>query len=116
MYEKQISQIERVIGINTSAKIIVIADWITERFSEESTWRGTVGILTAMGVIIDGQRAELIIAFGMLIIGSINFFKHDEVKSVKNRIRDLQDQLEKEQSLYKKTLGPKRKKNNKKIG
>lgn len=46
-----------------------------DRFSQESTWRGLTGILTAFGVLIEPAKAEAIIAGGMFIIGSINFAK-----------------------------------------
>ena len=89
-----IEKAEIFLGPMLTARIIVLLDWVTDRFSEESSWRGIIGMMTAMGVIIDPRRSAVIIAFGMMIIGIINFIKHDELKSVKDRVNQLQEELE----------------------
>ena len=45
------------------------------RFSQESTWRGLVAMLTGFGVVIEPSKADAIIAGGLFIIGTINFAK-----------------------------------------
>lgn len=44
---------------------------------QESTWRGIIGILTAIGVSISPELAGSIIAVGMAAIGTINIAKKD---------------------------------------
>lgn len=51
-------------------------DTFIERFSQESTWRGLVAILTGLGVVMDPARSESIIALGLFIIGTINVAKN----------------------------------------
>lgn len=45
------------------------------RFSQESTWRGLIAMLTAFGVVMDPAKSDAIIAAGLFIIGTINFAK-----------------------------------------
>lgn len=45
------------------------------RFSQESTWRGLVAMLTGFGVVVEPAKADAIIAAGLFIIGTINFAK-----------------------------------------
>lgn len=53
-----------------------ILDVLVERFSQESTWRGLTGVLTAFGVLIEPQRMEAIVATGLFIMGTINMVKN----------------------------------------
>lgn len=46
-----------------------------EKFSQESTWRGIVALLTAFGVTLEPDKANAIIAAGLFVIGTINFAK-----------------------------------------
>ena len=50
-------------------------DAFVARFSQESTWRGLVAMLTGFGVVIEPSKADAIIAAGLFIIGTINFAK-----------------------------------------
>lgn len=57
-------------------------DFLTERLKEESTWRGIVAILTGLGVALDPQSVTQIVSTGLVIIGAINFFKHENRKYI----------------------------------
>jgi len=49
--------------------------FILERLSENSTWRGLVMLLTAVGVQFDPSQANAIISAGLAIVGLINVFR-----------------------------------------
>jgi hypothetical protein len=50
-------------------------NWLLDRLSETSTWRGIVLTLTGVGIYIDPQRAATITAAGLAIVGVINIFR-----------------------------------------
>lgn len=50
-------------------------NWLLDRLSEDSTWRGLVGVATASGVVIAPEQANAIIAAGLGVIGLINVFR-----------------------------------------
>lgn len=56
-------------------------DYLLARLSEQSTWKGIIGVLTGAGVIIEPNKAAAIIAIGMAVIGAINVFRNEQ-KSV----------------------------------
>jgi hypothetical protein len=43
----------------------------------ESTWRGIIAIVTALGITLSPEQANAIIAAGLAAIGIINTFKKD---------------------------------------
>jgi len=49
--------------------------WLIDRLSENSTWRGIIGIVTATGVVLKPEQADKIIAAGMAIVAVINIFR-----------------------------------------
>ena len=49
--------------------------YLIERLSENSTWRGLVMLLTAVGVQVDPDQSSAIIAAGLAIVGLINVFR-----------------------------------------
>lgn len=49
--------------------------WILDRLGESSTWRGIIGIATAVGVGISPELATGIIAAGTGTIGLINVLR-----------------------------------------
>ena len=50
-------------------------DWIIARLGENSTWRGIIGLITALGVALKPEDGEKIIAAGLAIVGVINIFR-----------------------------------------
>jgi hypothetical protein len=52
-----------------------LIEYATNRLSEQSTWRGIILLLTALGVVISPEQAEKIIAAGIAIVGAINVFR-----------------------------------------
>lgn len=52
--------------------------YITSRLSETSTWRGLLGVLTAVGVHIRPDLADAIVATGMALIGLINVIRKEK--------------------------------------
>jgi len=53
-------------------------DYMKERLSEPSTWRGIIAILVACGVGISPEQATAIIAAGMAVMGAIGTFTKDK--------------------------------------
>ena len=49
---------------------------VISRLSQESTWRGLVGIAAAFGAVMNKDQSEAIIAAGLFVIGCINFGKN----------------------------------------
>lgn len=45
---------------------------LLERLSENSTWRGIILVLTAVGVKLDPSLQESILAAGLALVGLIN--------------------------------------------
>jgi hypothetical protein len=50
---------------------------LIERFSETSTWRGLILLATSLGVGIQPEYHEHIIAVGIGLVGIINIFRRD---------------------------------------
>jgi hypothetical protein len=53
-------------------------NYILDRLNENSTWRGVIGVLTALGVKIRPDLAESIISAGMATIGVVNMFRKEK--------------------------------------
>lgn len=53
-------------------------EFILNRFSEASTWRGIVALLTAAGITLNPAQTEAIIAAGLALIGVIGAFFPDK--------------------------------------
>lgn len=52
--------------------------YVIERLSEPSTWRGIVLLVTAMGVPVNPELMEPIIATGLAITGVIGVISKDK--------------------------------------
>ena len=52
-------------------------NWLLDRLKEESSWRGIVLLVTALGVKLDPERGEAIIALGLAIVGLINVIRKE---------------------------------------
>jgi hypothetical protein len=50
-------------------------NYLLERLTENSTWRGLVMLATALGVQLDPSQANAIIAAGLALVGIINVFR-----------------------------------------
>lgn len=48
---------------------------LLDKLSENSTWRGLILIATAVGIKIDPEMQEAILAAGLGLIGLINVFR-----------------------------------------
>lgn len=55
--------------------ILLFVNWLLDRLSENSTWRGIILTLTSAGIVIDPDQANKIIAIGLLAIGVINVIR-----------------------------------------
>ena len=64
------------------AYAVLAADYATAKLSEESSWRGIIGILTGLGIYVDPSKSAQFISLGMIIIGAINFVKRDQRKFI----------------------------------
>ena len=50
-------------------------NYLLDRLNENSTWRGILLVLTALGVSLSPQHQEAIVAAGLGIVGAINIFR-----------------------------------------
>ena len=51
--------------------------YILKRFSEASTWRGLVALVTATGIALSPDQTEAIVAVGLATIGVLGAFFPD---------------------------------------
>ena len=56
-------------------KLQTTINWLLDRLSESSTWRGIVSVLTGLGAVIKPDKATAIITAGISIVGLINIFR-----------------------------------------
>lgn len=52
-----------------------ILDYILNRLSESSTWRGLALLATALGVALSPEQAAAITSAGLGVVGAINVFR-----------------------------------------
>lgn len=50
-------------------------NWLIDRLSENSTWRGIILTLTGLGIVIEPAQAAKVTAVGLGIVGVINIFR-----------------------------------------
>ena len=50
-------------------------NWVLDRLSESSTWRGIVLTITGLGIALEPDQAAKITAIGLGIVGVINIFR-----------------------------------------
>ena len=49
--------------------------YILDRLGENSTWRGIILLVTAIGLKVDPEHQEAIVAAGLGLVGAINVFR-----------------------------------------
>ena len=49
--------------------------YILDRLSENSTWRGLILVGTAIGLKVEPEHQEAIVAAGLSLVGVINIFR-----------------------------------------
>ena len=55
-----------------------ILEYLKERLSEASTWRGLVALISAMGITLSPDQSAAIVAAGLAIIGMIGALTSDK--------------------------------------
>ena len=50
-------------------------NYILDRLSENSTWRGVIILATSAGVTLKPEQADKVIALGLALVGVINIFR-----------------------------------------
>ena len=55
-----------------------VINWMLERFSEASTWRGLIAFTATLGVAIDPVVADKIIITGISLIGLIEIIRKEK--------------------------------------
>lgn len=58
-----------------NAQLKTSLDWLLDRLSESSTWRGIILSLTGLGIAIKPDKVAAITAAGLAIVGLINVFR-----------------------------------------
>ena len=54
-----------------------ILNYILDRLSESSTWRGIAFVASAAGITLVPDQANAIAAAGMAVVGAINVFRKE---------------------------------------
>lgn len=62
-------------------------DWALARLQEQSTWKAIIGFGTVIGIVVQPQYVEAVIAVGIALVSAINFFRN-ETKEVQNKIKE----------------------------
>lgn len=57
--------------------------YIIDRLNEPSTWRGIIGLLSALGVVLSPEQADKIIAAGIALMGLVNVFRKEKKEEPK---------------------------------
>jgi len=52
-----------------------ILNYLLDRLSENSTWRGGLLVLTSIGVAVSPAHQEAIVSAGLGLVGVINIFR-----------------------------------------
>lgn len=52
-----------------------IVDYILDRLSESSTYRGAIFLLGGLGISLVPEQANAIVAASMAVVGAINVFR-----------------------------------------
>lgn len=55
-----------------------ILNYLLDRLSENSTWRGGLLVLTSIGVAVSPAHQEAIVSAGLGIVGAINIFRKEK--------------------------------------
>jgi len=50
---------------------------ILEYLSQQSTWKGLIGLATAAGLALSPEQSAAIMAAGVALIGAINVFRNE---------------------------------------
>lgn len=50
---------------------------ILDYLSQQSTWKGLIGLTAAAGVVISPEQSAAIVALGMALVGLINVFRNE---------------------------------------
>ena len=50
-------------------------NYILDRLTENSTWRGIILLATAIGLKLDPDQQAAILAAGLALVGAINLFR-----------------------------------------
>ncbi len=53
-------------------------DTIIEYLSQQSTWKGIIGLATAAGIVLSPDMSAAIMATGMALVGLINVFRNEK--------------------------------------
>lgn len=55
-----------------------ILNYLLDRLSEQSSWRGAILIATALGVTVEPALQNHIVAAGLGLVGAINFLRKEK--------------------------------------
>lgn len=58
-----------------------LLDWALDRLSEQSTWKGIIGLLTAAGATLKPEQATGIIAAGIALTAMVNVFRNEKAST-----------------------------------
>ena len=68
--------------------------YLLDRFKERSTWAGLLALLGSLGIALNPEQTEAIIALGLAVIGVISVFIKERNVDEKRIIEVLKDKEE----------------------
>lgn len=74
--------------------VLTMLDWLKDRLSEPSTYRGLVAMAGAAGYTIDPDGFAAIVAIVLAIVGVVDFVKSD-AKLIQKTLRRADDDVDK---------------------
>jgi hypothetical protein len=64
-----------LVGFDTPLRGMNVINVLLGKLSENSTWRGLILIATAVGLKLDPEQANAIIAAGLAVVGLVNVLR-----------------------------------------
>ncbi len=64
-----------MVGFDTPLRGMNVINVLLGKLSENSTWRGLILIATAVGLKLDPEQANAIIAAGLAVVGLVNVLR-----------------------------------------
>lgn len=57
-------------------------NWLLRRLGEPSTWRGIVLLATGLGITMEPEKMDAIVAVGLAVVGLINVCRRESRKTI----------------------------------
>lgn len=66
--------------VNPKLSFFFMVSWLKQRLAEPSTYRGIVGMLTALGITLNPELIKEVVALSVAVLSFIEFIKKEKEK------------------------------------